>query len=804
MIATDAPRPQTRLPICVKVVVNSVKSCKNKGPTARGDYALRLVVSLRAKRLIVTLAILAVAPIVPVCFIDRQGWTSQWPEIGVAMGWCAPRYPWVEELPQGSTAEHDRPNTLDGFFLDTGGGDAARAAHLHGAWLVRRERWNLFTADPIALILYPRVSRDGRQFFADNWDFGRFAAKLRSALDELPLDVLWQADLMSNQVHFSSTVPVWVSAEKAKEHQRSRADDQPEGARLSSDVELWSRLVDAGVVLHTSSTLNYKHGIMWVQAGNVPGMQAWTTLANSSEIRETEKTAYAAALQMIGESSPVEFLETPLDRRLQQAWETLGLESRAARCFAENDRSASSQAVAWNCALHLELAEKFFASAMNDQDLEEAARWVELQENVAIVLSKSVRSPWLFNYVHRKHAGAGSLAQIVQASDQCPAAVAERMATIVARSPTPTPRMISGQSQLVVAAFYLDNIARSGLRVAVLTLTVAMIGSIHLRRRCSSMELLASSGVSVPSSLLVSVAAVVLVAAVGVGLEATNSLGARMWRLCYTVTAGTFLSALACYLWWSVLSELRRSQKPTPHNFRQRIRWLIGCVAVLALLRFLVSIGKPTEPFSALDLLSRHGGLPPLLSLLFGILLPGLMITYAVLRWRRWQREPASPPALHPIIVGILGAWIGLWITLGPPSEVWHFGLYSADQSGDFSPVREAVEMVGAMLQGQVLGPPQYAYGLNLLTISLALRTSNLGVWLVVVCAALWSLMVLRPKWAVLAAGSTTTVRAANVPDSRWLAGVSWSCLWLGLASLLAHGWCTLGLCYCGVGLRGE
>ena len=94
----------------------------------------------------------------------------------------------------------------------------------------------------------------------------------------------------------------------------------------------------------------------------------------------------------------------------------------------------------------------------------------------------------------------------------------------------------------------------------------------------------------------------------------------------------------------------------------------------------------------------------------------------------------------------------------------------------------------------------KYLGGWNMLTGSLVLRITNVGVWLAAACGLIWAGVV----WFQ---SRRTKPNTRDAPDdaecnrsakaARWLVGTGWSCLWLGLASLALHAWCTLAMAYC-------
>jgi hypothetical protein len=79
----------------------------------------------------------------------------------------------------------------------------------------------------------------------------------------------------------------------------------------------------------------------------------------------------------------------------------------------------------------------------------------------------------------------------------------------------------------------------------------------------------------------------------------------------------------------------------------------------------------------------------------------------------------------------------------------------------------------------------------------MAIRILDLGLWLVLATGVLCRVVFIRRAWIARFARSSQAIPDKEAADQHWLRGVVWSCLWIGLAGLIIHAWCTLGLGYC-------
>jgi hypothetical protein len=734
---------------------------------------------------VVAFLLLAAAPLgVSLLLYGHQRWTAQWTEALVAYGCLAPRFPWNEEVFMTRPTEMDKaqPLALERLFLSTDdGGDAELARRLHGLCLILGERREPFGFDPAKLIWWSELSRDGRRLFAESWDFERFDPRLRTALSNAPHDMLLEADLI-----FGARSTWWRVAERAE----SQAQIVPEPAdRIDSaaetDVEfsgppevgeLWGLLAHATRVLKHNAAPQSPHVIVaWIQWGNAPSMYggfAWRT--ESVPLTKWCDDEYFRAMESLSRSRAAEHLERPLEDRVQRVWEALGLEPRTATYAARNGRSSAALAVGRQCALHLELMEKLVTDAFEHDDLEHAARWVELLEGVSAVLENSVKSPWVYNYVQKKHCGAGGYAQLVRGHPACPTDVAVRMAAIMSRTPTVTPRS-APPSRATLAAFCLDNFARSSLRIAAATLLAALIGAVHLRKRRHS-SIHAGAVIGTRRAPVVAAAACAIVAAAFAVLEASNLLGKHVASWSYVSVLVAIVVAIALFLVWLTISLLIRDQ------LRRRVAWLVGFMLVLAAMRPLVGLDSPGV------------GISVQLRLFLGALLAATSITYAAVRWHRARRDPHVTPAIHPLVLGALSLWFSLWIVTGPPGERLR-GPQQAwlDFGNESSAIMEQVEPLAYLFQGPNVASPAHGLGFYLLALSIAARMIHFGLWFILACVALW-LIVNRGAKVGRAAG---TADAGEQAGPVCLTGVTWSCLWMGLVSLAIHAWCTLGAGYC-------
>jgi hypothetical protein len=518
-------------------------------------------------------------------------------------------------------------------------------------------------------------------------------------------------------------------------------------------------------------------------------------------LNEPGEAAYADALNKLAEARPEKYLETELESRAQRAWEMLRLEPALARYTARSDGSAATIVVAWHCAQHLELLEKLAGQAINDRKLDEAGRWIELQEKVARVLRESLRSRSVFNYVDRKLGSAAVLAQQVQTTTACPADVAERMAAIVARNVATAPRVTTRPIRLIAAAFYCESIARGCLRIAAITLAAALAGWLHVRTRNAGAADRPADAVRPRGTWLVAIAAFVCVAVTFTGLEASNRLGTRVAQFCYAASLTVILLAIVARFGWLIVVELVRDEDEQMQRLRRRMFWLIGCFALLAGLRPLVggvaSGGYFGSSLASLERVTEHSGLPAVLALFCAVTLLVVMIAYATLRWRRWRREPSVRPLLHPLFVAAVSVWLSLVIVFGSPGE-WLRGRQppARGYGGDFSPVMDTTAIIWTQLYGSIIARRLNAIDWSLLpmTVVVTIRIFDLGLWLVLSSVVLWSVVFARPAWV---AGSGQVVPDNEASARLRLRGIVWTCLWIGLTGLLVHAWCTLAFGFC-------
>jgi hypothetical protein len=673
--------------------------------------------------------------------------------------------------------------------------------------LIIRERWEPFGRDPIKLIWASELSENGRKLLADSAEPGRFAAQLQSALRDIPHDAPLQAELIFG----SRTAPAWLAvgsydpseltalAEAPIRSDASRhAFDSPSSGLAAAG--LWQAIADASRVLRENARADFPSVfVSWLQSGTGPTM--WCRLA-SSNVESVDKwgnDAYVDAIEKLSRTPAEDYLEKPLEDRAQGAWQALGLQPLTARYVARNGRSMSAQAVGQQCARHLELLEKLAASAIASDDLERAGRWIVLLERVASVFEKSVHSPSVYNYVQTKHNSASSLAQLVQGHQACSRELATQMAAVVATCQAPTPRP-DVQSDATVTTFYFENAARSSLRTSALTLMAAVFGAIHLRARrnqAGSVSLLGAPA----ASELVACAALLLVCATFIGLEATNGLGERAASSFHALVLFAILLGSIAWLGWLVIVELVRDPDSQRQSLRRRIAWLIGCMVILAAMRPLIGRAKRGAPMfewrQTLESSASEADLSASVRLFLGAALATIALSYASLRWRRMRREPQISAAIHPLVIGSIALWLSLWIALGPPGVWLRRQSVSGNFSGQWSAVMETVDLVSALfLQGPVSGNPSFNRGWNLLTFSVAARMINFGLWLVLLCHVLWFVAIHPPRWARRRFDAGRSNQSEPDTASAWLSGAAWSCLWIGLVTLAIHGWCTLGMGY--------
>jgi hypothetical protein len=742
---------------------------------------------------VIALFVLTVVPLaVSVFCFGHRSWTSQWSEIAVALGWSTPSYPWVDDIPQIRFTE-SAPTPLDWeqFSLSLSDDAATRAARVHGLWLVLRERSMPFGHDPMNLIWSTQLSERGRQLLVQGRNMERFGSQLRSAFSDAPHDSVIQAELLCG-----SEANRWLAADAQQRISLTQsAADGSTVDRVASD--LWRALANAARVLREHSGATYPNVYVgWIPRGNVSTMYAHLGISDGSPFEKWGSEEYARAIEQLNQVHTEEYLEKPLEDRAQWAWELLGLEPEIARYAAQNDSSISALAAGEHVAQHLELLQKLAEHAIGNNDLDRAARWIELSESAASVFERSVHSVWIRNYIRKQLGTTGSLAQVVRGLPACSPEVAERMAAIVARNKVPVVLAITPHDEPFIA-FCLDNLSRSCLKIAAWTLVAAAIGVICLRVRDKqpySFFLRNAAG-----SKLIAGAAVLVVTVVFVGLESANALGERVSSSLYAFTFVTILSILNARIGWLITVEIVRDPDPQRQTLRRRIAWLIGCGIMFVAMRPIVG-GRnlqfdPNALLAGLEPPTRDAGLSAALRLFFGSLLGVTALAYAVLGWRR-SRSESMAPAIPPIVIGAVAVWLSLWLVIGPPGT-WLRGQKSWFPSfgNDWSAALEAADHVSFILELPTTANPTYHRGWNLLTFGVALRMTNAGLWLVLACLVLWLVVVYRPCYTRMV-GFDCTTQSRTEMDSRWLIGITWSCVWLSLVSLLIHAWATLGMAY--------
>jgi hypothetical protein len=751
------------------------------------------------------LLLLAAAPLgVSLIWFGPRIWTRQWCEIPAALGWSAIRYPWTDDFREREAAPA-RSLALDKLFLNPTADDPAeRARRLHGLSLVIRERWEPFAHDPIKLTWAGELSDIGRQLLADSLQPQQFSAQLRSALSDLPHDAPLQAELIFG----TRGQPMWLTAGATDSVERTgtvliQSDAAPPTLQLPAGA-VWQAIVDASRSLREHAPAGFPDVFAhWLPLAQSPGNTAniWTRLVDTdiAWLERSAEDAYAKAIEKLSRAPVDQYLEKALEDRAQLAWESLGLDPRMAQRVARHGRSMSAQAVGRQCAQHIELIEAVAKRAFQENDLERAARWVGLMEGATRVLEKSVRSPWIINYVQHKRNGAGAMAQLIQSEPGCTPELAAEMAALIARCPAASPRAVV-LSDAKVRVFYFESIARSSLRIAVVTLLAALIGAIHLRTPRNETGGIVLMRSSPAGSECIAFAAVIVVFGAFIVLEATNGLGEGVASSLYAFVSLAVLVGLIGRLGWLIIAEFVRDSDSSRQSLRRRVFWLIGCMVLLAALRPL--IGRAEGATAALgwlhprDASTLEGGLSGPVRLLLGAAFAAFAIAYALLRWRRMRRAHQVPMTIHPLVFSGIALWLGIWIAYGPPGAWLRREAVFASFSGQWSAVMEAVDYVSAVFfEGPITNDPALCRGWNLLTLSVAARMIHFGWWLVLACYVI-SVIAIPPKWPLRALLSNSPTHSEQDVANARLSMVAWSCLWIGLFAVAIHAWCTLGMGY--------
>jgi len=313
--------------------------------------------------------------------------------------------------------------------------------------------------------------------------------------------------------------------------------------------------------------------------------------------------------------------------------------------------------------------------------------------------------------------------------------------------------------------------------------------------------------------LFVSVLAVVLTAVAFSLLEACDYFGEGSASVGYGIAGIVFLIAMLMGAWWLVARELAYGGEPSGLSFRRRMFGLVGCAVIALACRLLTGIGAHQGRIgSSFERTERwtfdpaHVRIPTLLRGAVAFAFPALLSTYAVLRGKRWSRNPQNRPLFHPLFVAVAGLAFGNWLLFGPFGEWTHHARSPApSHPTEWTPTAVAADTFGNELNDYFYGSrgkppsPQYGRGWNMLTATLAVRVTNFGVWFALACAALWALETWRRDRANRLKdrkeGKTNDDQPSN--NTAWLTGVTRSCFWLGFIALALHAWSTLGLGYC-------
>jgi hypothetical protein len=572
--------------------------------------------------------------------------------------------------------------------------------------------------------------------------------------------------------------------------------------------------VDAAIILLSSiPERHWGRDVGFSFVAGVPEMRNWRPIPLES-LDAANRKAYIATMEQFLRTGPRD-LELPFEQRAANTWCELGLDSKAARFVGANDQGTSSYIVGWHCSLHLESLETCAGNALVHGEFDVAADWIELGTTIANEIAESVQSPWIYNYVQKERAKLNALAQSLQQSPSCPRAVAGRMAEVLGRLRPAPARALAAPSAYILPSVYLDNISRAFLSICAVTWAVAGVCWLCLllgrgaRRR--ELEAGCIRGAS-PFVLLPTI--VLAIVAIGL-LEACNYLGEGAGSVGYGIAGIVLTVVLLMGAWWLVARELAPYGDASSVRLRRRMLGLAGCAVIAVAARLLLSFGEGDRRVSANFVQFErwafdptHQRLPGILRVAFGLAFPSLLLAYALLRGKRWQRDPANGPLLHPAIVALVGLVLGNWLLFGPFGE-WLHGDRSPAPSHptEWTPSAVATDTFSGVLndhfywsRGKTPVPgSEFGRGWNLLTATAALRVTNLGFWLVLACAALWAFEAWRRQRPSRLKDSEEA-RLHVMPHSMglvWLTGVGRSCFWLGLIALAIHAWCTLGAAFC-------
>lgn len=765
---------------------------------------------------LVGLLVFAITPLV-VC-VTVYGfcrWTAQWQEIPVALGWSASRPVWLlhprwgEQFPSSrisaaqrqAWAAHNRPAM-------------EKQVNTHGLSLVLRDGLTPHDYHPLALVLCSGLSPDALELFVKYPSDSFYNERVEGILAASSHDLLVRADWLANR---------W-GRPRDRNLKQLRADDQGVISRWlqipaqnqngAVSDNRWNVLVEAGLVLLSNVPEEaWGHDVGFVTTAGVPDARTWRPIELKS-LDATSRASYIALIEQFVRAGTGD-LESPFEQRAALAWRELGLDANAATFVGTNDQGTSSRIVGWHCSLHLEGLVSLADESFLQSQYEAAVDWIELAEKLAQAMAESVKSPWIYNYVQKKRAELRGIAQTWGQSEDCPPEVATHMAAVLGSVRPATPRTPAAPSAYLLPAIYLDNLSRAFLSICVVTWTAAGLGCLCLKFWRNEPDG-GSAFDRVPGgSLFVAVLAVVLVLAAFGLLESCNYLGEGSASVGYGIAGIVFTVMILMSAWWLVARELAHDGDPSGLPFRRRMFGLIGCGVIAVACRLLLSIGASQgrisdsfEQFERWAFDPTHERLPAFLRVAFALAFPALLVTYAVLRGKRWTREPERRPLFHPIVVAVAGLVLGNWFLFGPFGDWLNRGRAPAPRHPtEWTPAAVAADTFGNVLnehfywsRGKPPTPgPQFGRGFNLLTSTLALRVTNLGFWLVLACAALWAFETWRRDRAKRL--KEPKEARSNDNDPRigriWLAGVVRSCSWLGLIALAAHAWCTLGLGYC-------
>jgi hypothetical protein len=765
---------------------------------------------------LVGLLLFVVAPLgACVSLYGFRTWTAQWGEVPVALCWSASRPIWLLHPRWGEQfASAQRSATERRAWAAQRRPANQKHADPYGLSLVLRDGLAPHDDHPLALVLCSGLSTDALELFLRHPSDSFYNETIEGIVVASPYDPLVRADWLANR---------W-GRPGGRNLNQLRADDQGVISRWTqmpaqhgngaASANSWSVLVEAGQVLLSNFAEGvWGHDVRFDSTAGVPDMQTWRPI-ELKPLEATSREAYVTLVEQFVRTGPGD-LELPFEQRAAQASQELGLDAKAATFAGTSDQGTSSRIVGWHCSLHLEgladLADESFAQGQYAT----AADWIEQAEKLAQTMAESVRSPWIYNYLLRKRKELAGIAQTWGQSEDCPPEVAARMAAVLGRVRPAIPRTLPAPSAFLLPAIYLDNLARAFLSTCVVTWAAAGLGWMCLKFRRIEPSQVTDGDPVHGGSLFVAVLAVVLVVAALGLLESCNYFGEDSANIGYGIAGIVLTVTMLMGAWWLVARELAHDGDPSGRAFRRRMFGLIGCALIVVICRLLAGIGASPgrigfsfAQFERWAFDPTHERLPPFLRVTFALAFPGLLVTYAVLLAKRMSREPHGPALIHPVAVAVVGLVLGNWFLFGPFGEWVHRGRSPAPRHPtEWTPTAVAADTFGNVLNDHFYWsrgkPPapgaQFGRGLNPLTATAALRVTNIGFWLVLVCAALWAFESWRRDRTKRLKEPRET--RSNEPDPRigrvWLAGVVRSCFWIGLVSLAFHAWCTLGLGYC-------